>query len=377
MTKLRSLYLHFPFCKHLCNYCDFYKNKIQLNHKFDDYHTYLEKSFSHHKELIDKYGVSWGDLETIYIGGGTPSLWGLSGAHFFESFLHKNDLKLNDKREFTLEVNPGGWNFEALNKWEEVGVNRYSVGLQSLNPKFIKLLDRVHNIDDSYKALDFFFNKGINYSIDFMLGLPYSKENKREVIKELEEVLKFGPKHISLYILTTNNRYIHSQNIPEDDWIQKEFLEVSEFLTEKGFNHYEVSNFAKPGYESQHNFKYWDSESVAALGPSATGFLRFKNEGIRYKWKVNSAEYVLENLDREALDLEELYLKLRTHRGVDYQNSPFSIPSELVLKWQENGLVVDHDGVIRATAKGYLIMDSLMDDIFGESKILKNQSVTK
>lgn len=370
MTKLSSLYLHFPFCKHLCNYCDFYKNKIQLNHKYDEYHNYLNKSFSHHQELIEKHGFIWGELETVYIGGGTPSLWGLSGAQFFKSFLFMNNLNLARDCEFTLEVNPGGWNPEALAMWEEVGVNRYSIGLQSLNQDFLKLLDRVHNVEDSYKSLEYFSLKGLNYSVDFMLGLPFSKDNGRDVLKELEEVLSFDPDHLSLYILTTNNQYIHSQNIPDDDWIQKEYLAVSKLLNEKGYDHYEVSNFAKPGLESRHNFKYWDSESVAALGPSATGLLKLKNEGFRYKWKVNSPEYILENLDKKALELEELYLKFRTSRGIDYKNSSIPISEKLVKKWVENELVSLDSGVLRATSKGYLILDSLLDDIFGESKDL-------
>ena len=369
MKKIESLYIHYPFCKHLCNYCDFYK-KVPQNKsvELNEYHQYLIQSFDNHEKMMKSNGYSWGHLKTIYIGGGTPSLWGIDGKNFLENFFKKNNL--NFANEFTLEVNPGAWNEEILNEWEKIGVNRYSLGIQALNGTLSKFLDRVHSIEDVFETLEFFHKKNVNYSVDFMLGLPYSEEQKRDVIAELEEALKYNPSHFSVYILTVKENYKHFSKLPSEEWIEREYLQTAEFLKSKGFEHYEVSNFALAGKSSEHNLQYWKSKTVAALGPSATGFLT--EERLRYKWKTNSPIFEIENLNESEFLLESIYMGLRSSIGLDL--SKFSFEEQkmqaLVNRWQQSGFaVVDQGQHLNLTSKGYLMLDSLMGELFAMNLI--------
>lgn len=362
-----SLYIHFPFCAHLCNYCDFYKkvpkDKVQ---DFKNFHLYLEESFLLHQNLIEKHGYSWAPLKTLYIGGGTPSLWGLEGSQFLKNFFEKKKIQLANDCEFTLEVNPGGWNEEVLKSWQKLGANRFSLGIQSLNKEMIKFLDRVHSIEDVHETLQYFQDHRLNYSVDFMLGLPFSSVHNRNVIEELDLALKYGPSHFSVYILTVKDNYKFYKDLPDEEWIENEFLKVSNHLTQKGFLHYEVSNFSLPNKQSIHNLNYWKSRTVAALGPSATGFLN--EERLRYKWIPQKAEMDFENLSSEEFKLEQIYMAIRSQEGIklaDFSEELLQLAGE----WEEKKLVTQEHGIVTLTSKGYLLLDSLMNDLFSR-KIL-------
>lgn len=359
-----SLYLHFPFCRHLCNYCDFYKT-VPTDRSVDlqKFHQYLEQSYQVHEELMQRYGYRFAPLKTFYIGGGTPSLWGKEGVAFLKEFFKTKGLSLASDCEFTMEVNPGTWNRESLEEWRSFGANRFSLGVQSYHEKMLKVLDRVHSLDEVREILAFFDQWEVNFSVDFMLGLPKSDELSRDVIKELEEVLAYDPDHLSLYILTVKSNYVHSKFLPPEEWIEEEYLKVSKHLLAKGYAHYEVSNFAKPDKKSQHNLSYWKSKTVGALGPSATGFLA--EDSVRYKWKPHSPQYELEVLTKEESKLEEYYMSLRSDVGMEVSKATQS-PAFLskVTEWEERGLINFHNDRIYLTSKGYLILDSLMNDLF-------------
>lgn len=357
-----SLYIHFPYCRHLCNYCDFYK-KIpdNLGKDVQQFHAYLEQSFSLHQSLMEKHGYSWAPLKTLYIGGGTPSLWGKDGSDFLKNFFERHQLKLAAECEFTLEVNPGGWNEAGLQSWRNIGANRFSLGVQSLDKDMIKFLDRVHTIEDVYETLEYFHKNELNFSMDFMLGLPLSEKYKRDVTGELKQALTFGPSHFSVYILTVKENYKHFKDLPEEDWIENEFLQVADFLKAHGYLHYEVSNFAQPGKQSEHNLNYWRSHTVAALGPSATGLL--SEERLRYKWTPLKPEMTFENLTEEEFRLEKIYMSLRSQVGIKLADFPRSL-STLVDRWKESNLVTEKEGTIHLTSRGYLLIDSLMNDLF-------------
>lgn len=359
MTQVSSLYLHVPFCQHLCNYCDFYKRKLTSgNGMLEDYHQFLRQSFVRHEALLAEVGFSWKELDTVYLGGGTPSLWGSEGAKFFKELL---PVKVRPDAEFTMEIDPGTWNEELLESWKNIGLNRISVGTQSLDPKFLKILDRVHSVEDTLHFLEKLKADKWNYSLDFLLGVPFSQGEKRNIKNELETLLTYDPKHISLYILNARSKYPHIQHLPDEDFIRKEYLLVSDFLKAQGFHHYEVSNFALPGYEARHNMKYWNAESVAAFGPTGTGYLSLGEESaLRYKWKVSVPEVELEKLGREELDLECLYLNLRTSMGIPMRSEW----EGLVEDWQIKNYAQLKDQRIQLTSLGFLMLDSLMDDIF-------------
>lgn len=362
--KVKSLYIHFPFCRHLCNYCDFFK-KVPQNAELeqDEFHVYLENAFIEHEKLMKENGYSWDALETLYIGGGTPSLWGVKGAEFLADFLQKKNIKLSPSCEFTLEVNPGSWTKESLEAWKKTGVNRYSLGIQTLNAQLIKYLDRVHSIDDVFETLAYFKEMNANFSVDFMLGLPYSEENQRDVIEELKRALAYCPSHFSVYILTVKENYKYFKNLPNEEWIEKEYLTVADFLIENKFSHYEVSNFGLESKKSKHNLMYWKSNSVAALGPSATGFL--SEDKIRYKWKTKVAEIEMENLSEEEFKLEKVYMALRSEEGL---SQDFFADEEKFKQikdsWEKKNCLLNYSDKIRLNSSGYLILDSLMDELF-------------
>lgn len=366
MTQVSSLYLHVPFCKHLCNYCDFYKRKLEPGSaQFEEFHQFLKDSVVRHEKLLSETNAQWAPLETVYLGGGTPSLWGERGAAFFQQEILKHS-PITPDCEFTMEVDPGTWTPEMIQSWKVIGMNRISIGTQALHPEFLKIMDRDHTLEESFSLLKYCQDNNWNFSLDFLLGIPFSQEKNRDIIKELDLLLKFQPKHISLYILNARSKYPHIQNMPDDEYIGEEYLKVSEHLRSHGFHHYEVSNFALPGYESKHNLKYWKSESVAALGPTGTGLVHLqKDEAIRYKWKVSTAEVEIENLGKSELDLENQYLQLRTSMGWRPAVLTPSLKA-VFLRWQTKGLGVFDGERMILNPNGFIILDSLMDDIFAQ-----------
>lgn len=363
--KIDSLYIHFPFCLHLCNYCDFFKRKSDASKSdLDFFEQFLIRSFKRHEILTKEYGYSFVPLKTLYIGGGTPSLWGESGAEFLGQFLRDRKMSLDPQCEFTLEVNPKAWTEKGIEKFEKIGVNRFSIGVQTLNGKLLPLLDRTHNVDDVFETLEFFSKKKSNFSVDFMLGLPSSDKQGRNIEDELKQVLKFNPQHFSVYILTVKSNYKHYATLPHEDWIHDEYLKTAEFLKNNGFNHYEVSNFSLPQRESQHNLNYWRSHTVAALGASATGFLA--EERVRYKWKTQEEEVELEKLTEKEFVLEKIYMSLRSDIGLS--RSDFTHPThfdEVSRKWKSLGYLKTYDpNFLRLNSNGFLMLDSLMSDLF-------------
>lgn len=369
--KIDSLYIHFPFCRHLCNYCDFYKKIPDSSDDFSSFETMLFKMLDAHDSMMKEKGYVWDELRTLYIGGGTPSLWGERGASFIKSNLSKFGISLNSKDiEFTLEVNPGSWNQGAINAWKSIGVNRFSVGLQSLDSDYIKALDRIHTIDDALDTLKYFSQLNYNFSVDFMLGLPRLEgAGVRDIVKELDQIMSYNPVHISLYILTTKKNYVHKDLLPSDEDISKEYMDVSKYFSEIGWSHYEVSNYSKPGFESKHNLNYWRCRSVAAVGPSAVGFL--SEDNFRYKWKVSESSFSKEELSAEEAFLEQIYMSLRVKSGLRFDTFKEKEKFKKLCKsWVANEYAKIDDQSVFLTSKGFLFIDSLMGDIFKEKMIM-------
>lgn len=363
MTHVSSLYLHVPFCKHLCNYCDFYKKLYEPgSNQIEEYNQFLELSWLRHESLLREQGYQWAPLSSVYLGGGTPSLWGVKGAEFFQTWLNQK-LTLAEDCEFTMEVDPGTWNEAMLESWKNLGLNRISIGTQTLDSHFIKIMDRSHSLDESHALLSYCQQHDWNFSLDFLLGLPYSREKQRNILKELEALLAYRPKHISLYILNARSKYPHTQAMPDDEFVREEYLLVSDYLRNLGFVHYEVSNFAIPGFESRHNLKYWKGEAVAALGPTGTGYLPANETSVRYKWKVSKSEIEIETLGLEELNLEEVYLSLRTYLGWKPKNLSVKVLA-VFEQWEKLNYGTFSQGRMTLHPLGFVMLDSLMDDLF-------------
>jgi len=368
VMQVESLYVHFPFCRHLCNYCDFHKSVID-NQKVLKFHQQLENQISMNQKLLNSYNVEMKRLSTLYIGGGTPSLWGDSGVSFLLKKLKAVGTEVDHKTEFTIELNPGTWTEESILNLVDLGVNRFSVGVQSLNPDILKKLDRIHSVEDVYRTLELLKKLKVNYSVDFMLGLPSFE--KRDLFKEIDEVATYEPSHISSYILTVNKSYKHYTNLPDEDFVANEYLEFVDYLKKYEIYQYEVSNFAKIGFESKHNLQYWKSNSVAALGPSATGLIIKSKSAMRYRWKVgeSSAGYTTEILDEKTLEFEKVYLAVRQARNLDLTNffpdHPKKVFDDICKRWFLQGLVTgQNSSSLSLTPKGFLLLDSLFSDLF-------------
>jgi oxygen-independent coproporphyrinogen III oxidase len=275
-----------------------------------------------------------------------------------------SNLILTPNTEFTMEVDPGTWSDELIAAWKKIGLNRISIGTQTLDPNFLKIMDRSHSLDESLTLLNFCNQNNWNFSLDFLLGLPYSREKGRDIELELKLFLGFKPKHVSLYILNARSKYPHTAALPNDEFIREEYLLVSQLLKASGFHHYEVSNFALPGFESRHNMKYWRTEAVAALGPTGTGLLvKEKNSAIRYKWKVTQPEPELEYLGSSELELERTYLALRTSEGWS-PSCPSAQLVDLFGLWNKFHYGKWDGKKMKLNSLGFLMLDSLMNDLF-------------
>jgi len=309
--------------------------------------------------------VPW---ETIYVGGGTPSLWGDVGAQWFKKFQQK--YPASSACEFTLEANPLSLSPEMLDAFMAAGVNRLSIGTQSMDDDFLKILGRDHNAKSAEKALKISCKDNLRVTADLMIGLP--KIKKRNVKDELQQIIDTGVTHLSVYILTVKENYRHNRLLPDDSEQADEYLLVSDYLQSHGFTHYEVSNFAKDGHRSRHNQKYWDGESVLGLGPGATGLLLSKDEmsAFRYKWvtPIHENRYEAEELSSIDLSLERIFLRLRTDGGIDGKKLfPEQLPqfSKIMNQWLEKGLVTKLGEMqCCATPRGYLQLDFLVSDLF-------------
>lgn len=332
----------------------------------ENFQKYLEDSITIHQDFLKKNEANFSKLETLYIGGGTPSLWGQKGILFLLELFQKNRIFFDDNYEFTIELNPGSWNKSDLIELKKLGVNRISVGVQSLAERTLKALDRVHSLEDVYKTLDTLAELNFNFSVDFMLGLPVEKSGPRNILHEVEEILKFNPSHLSSYILTVNKNYIHYADLPDEDFVSDEFLALSRLMSENGFEHYEVSNFAKKDLKSKHNLKYWRGDSVAAFGPSATGFIKLgEKNGIRYKWKtIEKPEFSTELISEKDYNFEQFFLSLRITDGVNLLN--FIKPDKIheVVKFinelNENGHLISNDLTnLILSPRGFLCSDSI------------------
>jgi len=383
MNKVGRLYIHFPFCRHLCSYCDFYKEIRESGFQFESFHDYLHQSLIAHNKLLVENNFLWQPLKSLYIGGGTPSLW-KDGPSVLDDFFKKQNIKFAEDYEFTYELNPGTRDLENLQNWIKFGLNRVSVGLQSLDQRYLPILDRIHTTQDSLATMQSLRERKINYSVDFMIGLP-NLGFKRDIRAELKMAIDYGPSHFSVYILTTGKKHLGGKELPGDKQVNEEFDLVAKTLKSEGFLHYEVSNFSLAGKEANHNQAYWRGESVAAFGPSAVGFLKLGRENLRpssalrYKWTPNKAEFVLEKLNEGELCLEAIYLGMRTNEGFNFQQLALDTESleklnNVMNKWEKSNLGFRNNlNKLHFTlnSDGFIILDNFMSDLFWVSKSLR------
>lgn len=363
-----GLYIHIPFCRKKCAYCDFYSSFLS------------EELLNQYTEALEKYIEIQGckfsrPVDTVYLGGGTPSL--LKGR--LPDLLDKIRRCFNvaGNAEITLEANPDGEFEEAVKYAAAAGVNRLSIGVQSGNDEDLALLGRTHTAYEAAMAFDAARKSGFdNISLDVMLGLPNS--DKKSLERSLRFITELDPEHISAYILKLepNTRLFHERgkfNFPDDDSLAAQYLFMCEYLEEKGYGHYEISNFCKPEKYSRHNLKYWDCREYLGLGPGAHSFIR----GERFYYTRDLRAFIkgcAPTSDGIGGDAEEyLMLRLRLKDGIrfnEFENRyKTELPQRLIDKahmYERNGLVRFDGGGFFLTDEGMLVSNSIITELAQE-----------
>lgn len=309
---LSSMYIHIPFCRNICSYCNF--TKIYYNQEISI--KYLKAL---REEINEKYNNE--EIKTLYIGGGTPSV--LSSYELNVLFKILSTIKLANDNEFTIEVNVNDINEEKLELFKRNGINRLSVGVQTVNDNYLKLLERENDKQMVYENINLakkYFN---NISVDLMYGFH------NQTIEELNEDIKFitslNISHISIYsLIIEENTKLYINNVkPIDEEIESEmYYNIIRALESHGYYHYEISNFSKKGYESKHNLTYWNNDRYYGFGLSASGYIdniRYTNTKNLNKYLENNYKYEIENLTMEDEISYYMILGLRKIKGINLE----------------------------------------------------------
>lgn len=363
----RHAYVHVPFCARRCSYCDF-AIAVRRSVPVDDYLAALAG------ELALRYptGERW-ELETLYFGGGTPSRLGAEGVARMLDLLRRHATLLPGA-EVTLEANPDDVTVDAARRWREAGVNRVSLGVQSFDPGVLAWMHRSHTVDRIEPAVAALRDAGLDdYSVDLIFALPDVVARRWE--DDLDRALRLEPTHVSLYGLTIEprtalGRWRARGAVTEaaEERYADEFIMAHRMMTAAGFDHYEVSNFGRPGRWSRHNQSYWRGVAYAGLGPGAhefDGATRRWNVSAYVEWQQRAARGAdplegSETLTAENRVAETVYLGLRTLEGLELH------PDEetLVGPWLQAGWArLGVGGRLVATPEGWLRMDSLAESL--------------
>ena len=390
LNNIKGLYVHVPFCKAKCAYCDFYSVALKSSTPDGLLKSKLEiNSWLDALELETKFwrGLAGGKLKinTLYIGGGTPSILDLSEwQRLIKIILSLCDLKFLS--EASVEANPSSLilNKDLIKFWRENFITRVSLGVQSLNDKELKILGRIHDAKMALSALDLIINSGLNANADLIFAIP--SQDLRSWSNSLKLIIKSGATHISAYNLTLEpdtplGKIYSEQDLPDG---YKFYRYAQWLLAKKNFSQYEISNFALKNFECLHNKLYWQQENVLGLGPAASGYI----DGLRYKNPESLSEYYknlnnfknfnLKNIfaSAEVLDLKDkavecAILNLRTSEGINKINfinkfgeDLFNKIKNILLGLPENLFYIDDERIALNAAGmrvGNAVWTELMD----------------
>ena len=381
--KPLGIYIHVPFCRSKCQYCDFYSLTSKDDKLLD---SYIEATCKHIKEagsLAPNYQV-----DTIYFGGGTPSFFGADGMAMILSAIRRGFDVLHDA-EITFEANPDSVSQKLLSRLRNEGFNRVSLGIQTDDDAILQKIGRPHTYSQAVLAVERIRKAGFqNLSVDLMYGLPgQTLENWEGTVRN---VLKLAPDHISCYGLKVEERtpmyqYKDAINLPDDDMQADMYLAAVEILRSKGYRQYEISNFARKGMVSKHNMKYWTGGEYLGFGPDASsdfGGKRFTVirdllgylDGIKHGGKVMAEVHEIPPRERAG---EYLMTRLRTTAGIladDYERHfllPFTPLEACLQKYASQGYAVQTaEGIWHLTPEGFLISNTIISDLL----LLQEQS---
>ena len=369
-AKPTSAYVHIPFCTQICYYCDFSKVFIK-NQPVDAYLEHL---------IQETRSYEIGKLRTLYIGGGTPTALSAQQLAYLLTELPKV-MDLSGVEEFTIEANPGDLDPDKIAVLKDSQVNRVSLGVQTFDNKMLKKIGRSHQEQDIYDNIRHLKQAGFdNISIDLIYALP--GQTMDQVKENVAKAIDLDIPHMSLYSLILENHTVFMNRmrrgklpLPKEELEAEMFEYIIEELEKAGFEHYEISNFSKPGFESRHNLVYWDNAEYYGLGAGASGYvdgIRYKNHGpIRHYLEAveaGKARITEEHLTLEEKMEEELFLGLRKKTGVSKARfeEKFGISfdqryGEVVASLTEQGLLVPDDKQVRMTKRGLFLGDTVAE----------------
>ena len=370
-----GVYLHIPFCSSRCSYCDF---ATEIYRDADSVESYTQALINE----IKGSPHAGTEVETIYFGGGTPSLL---SARQVSSILDmvREKFDLASDLEVTLEMNPGTVSFETLKEFKKSGINRASFGVQTFDDASLRLLARGHDTADVFNTYELLRSAGFeNISFDLIAGLPGQTLDQWR--QNLVRAVELDPEHLSLYILEIHKgtplaEQVASgrQPIPDEDLAGKMYLLMQKTLAEAGYIQYEISNFAKPGFESKHNNKYWQMEPVFGFGVSAHSFdgvsrrwwnIRDTNEYVRRIEADRSPMEGEESLDEMQLSSEFAFLRLRLREGFSVSEFDQRFEADFYARFGtevrsliREGLIEDRGDRLRLTARGMLFSNEVFE----------------
>ncbi len=360
---MRGLYIHIPFCKSKCKYCGFYSTS-----KYSNYiPQYIDSLLKEAAEIKNK------TFDTIYIGGGTPSI--VDPAILDKFFNELFNIIIYNNIEFTFEVNPESFISDQLRILDKYGVSRISIGAQSFDNYVLKYLGRIHGKEDILETYEMIrnFNDHIAINLDMIFDIPdISKQNTKN---SLEFLLKLQPEHISAYSFSHDTDYF--KNIETKD-SEEEYMLVKDTLSQHGYNHYEISNYCRQGYHSRHNLIYWDMDEYVGLGAAAHSMLYDKN-GLRIRFANPSdvKSYIsgtfskeISYISQEEMFKEDIIFGLRKTIGINldlitkkYDKDFSNFIDETASLIDENVLTINGD-YLCLSQKGLLLLDSVQQYIW-------------
>lgn len=379
-----GVYIHIPFCLQRCHYCDFAtysEDQIKVNSQYVDT---LLLEIDKRRSLIPETKI-----DTIYFGGGTPSLLPPKDMARIIDKLKKSDFQFSENIEITMEVNPATLNPEKLLAFMEAGINRLSVGSQTFDDRLLQLCGRKHSSQDTMETLELISKHSLNYSLDLLFALP--SQSFEAVQKDLQVISSIQPPHVSAYCLTVPEKHPMSQGRAPDENQVEMFQEIKEQLSKIGLERYEISNFAKPGFECLHNIIYWRDENYWGLGLSAHSYLKLDSWGYRF-WNASDYKQYMKQISECSSDADHLlrsfpskqietlqihqsltdycHTALRTSRGLSkdeahqkYGEKLFQCIEERVHPLVQKDLLRDTGNSWSLTEKGVLISNRVFSDL--------------
>ncbi|MBM4386785.1 MAG: radical SAM family heme chaperone HemW [Deltaproteobacteria bacterium] len=377
-----GIYIHFPFCRSKCLYCDFHSLPVK-DVPAREYLSAVKKEILQRAEILSELSAT-----TIYFGGGTPSLWNAGAVSEVISLI--NSLSGREPEEITLEGNPDSLVPTAIRDFKNAGINRISIGIQSFDDRVLSLLGRIHSSRQASEAIETSLDAGLNTSVDILLCKPF--DGAENGLNDVARAASTGCHHISAYILTPEEGTPLKSLLDEgkislpDDFISSEiFMLARDRLIEAGFEHYEISNFAKPGFRSLHNSLYWKGSYYLGFGAGAHSFLPPRNGSLypsRESCSLLPSEYMermesggeihsVEFLDPVSLFKDFIITRFRLLDGFHRSELERAIPEgreagimDALRSCSERGLVIEHGGKISLSAHGILLSNDVFLSFF-------------